>query len=226
MRPRTATAIVAPSALATAALPVIAWTFAYRNGDLNMVNSTFGPDLVINLGIFPVDVIVTMRRRDNPIGWLFLGCTFLGALHAASGGCDVTMDGTITSLLGVTFYLKDGAGICISLPSGLTISQTPYDGNSGAAGDGRYVVLSDNVANPTISLSSGGGGSTSGIWSVGGTIWLPTGTVNIANKSALEDSGQVIINTWNDQSGNHQNPGVSYNGTLAPAQNELLQLSE
>jgi hypothetical protein len=145
---------------------------------------------------------------------------------AGTGGCDVTMDGTITSLLGVTFYLKGGAGICITLPSGLTISQTPYDGNSGAAGDGRYAVLSDNVANPTISLSSGGGGSTSGIWSVTGTIWLPTGTVNISNKSALEDSGQIIINTWNDQSGNHQNPGVSYNGTLAPAQNELLQLTE
>lgn len=144
---------------------------------------------------------------------------------ASTGGCDVTMDGTITQLLGVTFYLKGGAGICITLPSGLTITQTPYDAGTGAAGDGRYIALSDNVLNPTISLRSGGGGSTSGIWNITGVIWLPTGSVTIANKSALEDRGQIIVNTWNDQSGNHQNPGVTFNASLAPAQNELLQLT-
>ncbi len=57
-------------------------------------------------------------------------------------------------------------------------------------------------------------------------IWLPTGSVTISNKTALEDSGQIIVNSWNDQSGFHQNPAISFNGTFAPQQNETLQLSE
>ncbi|MHB8490192.1 MAG: Tad domain-containing protein [Candidatus Dormibacteria bacterium] len=145
---------------------------------------------------------------------------------ARTGGCDVVMDGTITSLPGVTFYLKGGAGICITVASGVTISQTPFNANTGKPGDGRYIVLSDNVANPSITLSSGGGGSASGIWSLSGVIWLPTGSVTISNKTALEDSGQIIVNSWNDQSGYHQNPSVSFNPSFAPQQREVLQLSE
>jgi hypothetical protein len=57
-------------------------------------------------------------------------------------------------------------------------------------------------------------------------IWLPSGTVNINNKSALECDGQVIVNTWSDTSGNHLNPSVSYNASIAPAQREVLQLAE
>jgi hypothetical protein len=145
---------------------------------------------------------------------------------SATGGCDVTMDGSITTLAGVTFYLKGGAGICISLPSGATVTQTPYNAGTGDPGDGRYIAVSDNVASPSITLTSSGGGSTSGIWRVTGVIWLPTGTITINNKTALEDSGQVVVNVWNDQSGYHQNPSVSYNGTFAVSQVEVLQLSE
>jgi hypothetical protein len=58
---------------------------AYLNGDLNVLTSPFGPDLVIQLGILPVGVIVATRESRNPIGWLFLGASLLGSLHAASG---------------------------------------------------------------------------------------------------------------------------------------------
>jgi hypothetical protein len=75
-------------------------------------------------------------------------------------------------------------------------------------------------------MNSSGGGSTSGIWNVTGVIWLPTGGVTINNKVALEDQGQIIVNTWNDQSGNHQNPTVTYNAGVAAIQPELLLLSE
>ena len=143
-----------------------------------------------------------------------------------TNGCDLTMDGSITQLTGVTFYLKAGAGICITIPSGVTISQTPYNAGTGAAGDGRYVVLSDNAQSPAITLTSSGGGSASGIWSLTGVVWLPTGSVTINNKVALEDQGQIVVNAWNDQSGYHQNPSVTFNAGLAPAQQEILQLSE
>jgi Flp pilus assembly protein TadG len=143
-----------------------------------------------------------------------------------TSGCDVTMAGTITQLSGVTFYLKAGAGICASIPSGVVIGQTPYNAGTGAAGDGRYVVLSDNAQNPSIALASGGGGSVSGTWSVTGVIWLPSGSVTIGNKVALEDQGQIVVNAWNDQGGYHQNASVTYNAALAPAQKEVLELSE
>jgi hypothetical protein len=146
---------------------------------------------------------------------------------ASSSGCDVLMDAsTPSTLTGVTFYLKGGAGICVNPPSGTTITQTPYNSGSGLAGDGRYDVLSDNVGNPSITMSTTGGGSVSGTWQCYGVIWLPTGTVNVANKDALADSGQIIIGTWNDTSGYHQNPSVSYNAGYAPAQPEVLQLAE
>jgi hypothetical protein len=108
----------------------------------------------------------------------------------------------------------------------VVIGQTPYNAGTGAAGDGRYVVLSDNAQNPSIALASGGGGSVSGTWSVTGVIWLPSGSITIGNKVALEDQGQIVVNAWNDQGGYHQNASVTYNAALAPAQKEVLELSE
>jgi hypothetical protein len=52
----------------------------------------------------------------------------------------------------------------------------------------------------------------------------PTGTVNIANKDALADSGQLFVTTSNDTSGNHLKPSVAYNAGYEPAQPESLQL--
>lgn len=147
-------------------------------------------------------------------------------IEASGATCDVMIDGSITYLSGVTFYLKGGATMCVNPPSGVTVTQTPYNSGSLQPGDGRYAVLSDNVGNPTISMSTVGGGNASGTWNVSGVIWLPTGTVNIGNENALVDSGQVIVNTWNDTSGNHPNPSVTYNAGYAPAQPESLQLVE
>jgi hypothetical protein len=145
----------------------------------------------------------------------------------SSSGCDVVMNSsTPTTLTGITFYLRNGAGICVNPPSGTTISQTPFDSGSGLPGDGRYDVLSDNVGNPTVTMNTAGGGSGTGTWNLTGVIWLPTGTVSIGNKDALVDSGQVIVNTWLDTSGYHPNPSISYNSDYAPPQTEVLQLSE
>jgi hypothetical protein len=147
-----------------------------------------------------------------------------------SKGCDVVMDGsTPTTLNQVTFYLKGGAGICVNPPGGATITQTSYNSGSGQPWDGRYAVFSDNVGNPSINMSTpngSGNGNLSGSWSLNGVIELPTGSVFISNKDALVDSGQVIVNSWQDQSGNHQNPSVTYNAGYAPPQNEVLQLAE
>ena len=75
-------------------------------------------------------------------------------------------------------------------------------------------------------MNTAGGGSCSGIWSLLGVIWLPTGSIFINNKNELLDSGQILCNMWNDQSGNHANPGVTFNGSYAPGQHEVLKLTE
>jgi signal transduction histidine kinase len=79
------TAVVVTVALATTALMAVAWFFAALNGDLDVFTSPFGPDLVLQVGILPVAVIIALRRPANALGWLFLGCTFVGAVAAAAG---------------------------------------------------------------------------------------------------------------------------------------------
>jgi hypothetical protein len=151
-------------------------------------------------------------------------------LPSNNSPCDVTIDGTYPQLTGVTFYLEQGAGICMNPPVGTTIAQSPYcgscSGGSATQGDGIYDVLSDNVGTPTITMSTGGSSSGAGVWEVFGTIWLPTGTVNVGNKDAIQDDGQILVNVWNDQSGYHPTDSVTYNGSYVPAQKEILQLVE
>ena len=148
--------------------------------------------------------------------------------HTAAGGCDVALNDGADLTSGVTFYLKGGAEICPNPSSGVHIYQNPYNNPSysGDAGNNKYAVLSDNAGTTQIITGGNGGGSTSGIWNITGVVWLPTGVVTISNKNAIEDIGQIIVDQWNDQSGNHQNPSVTYNGVNAPPQPEQLKLSE
>ena len=150
--------------------------------------------------------------------------------------CDVSISDNGTSFnigynsgtgpAGVTFYLKGSATLCYSISSGKTIYQTAYNSGSGASGDGRYAVLSDQAGSPSIVLGSGGGGSGSGFWNATGVIWLPTGSITFSNKDALQDDGQVVVNSWNDSSGNHDNSTVTYDQGVSPPQAEVLALNE
>ena len=91
---------------------------------------------------------------------------------------------------------------------------------------GRYDVVSDNVANPSITLTSSGGGSTSGVWSLSGVVWLPTGSVTINNKTALEDSGQIIVESLQRSERIPPETVCLLNGSFAQQQAETLKLSE
>ena len=48
----------------------------------------------------------------------------------------------------------------------------------------------------------------------------------VVQGNLLDQSVEVIVNTWNDTSGDHQNPSVTYNAGYAPAQPGSLQLVE
>ena len=85
IQPRTASALAVTSVVATVALAGTSWFLAYLNHDLNVITSAFGPDLVTPFGIGLVGLIIALRQRHNPLGWLFLAGALIGALHAASG---------------------------------------------------------------------------------------------------------------------------------------------
>ena len=151
-------------------------------------------------------------------------------------GCDVNVNDTAGSYnigynsglgpQGVTFYLKGSATLCFNIGSGDTITQTAYNSGSGASGDGRYAVLSDQAGAPSIQMNSIGTGSATGFWNATGVIWLPTGSITFNNKAALTDDGQVVVNSWNDSSGNHDNSTITYDQGVAPPQAEVLALNE
>jgi signal transduction histidine kinase len=84
MTQRSAAVLATGGALLTAVLLAAAWTLAVANGDANVLNSTFGPDLAVPLSIATVGAVVVSRRGSNPIGWLFLACGVLDAVRAAS----------------------------------------------------------------------------------------------------------------------------------------------
>lgn len=143
--------------------------------------------------------------------------------------CDVVIDGSYTQLNNITFYLMhdpatgEGAGICAGPPGGVTIQQTPYAG--------VYDVYSDGSAtNPQLDMTGipgvAAGGSGSGIWQMAGVVWLPTGSVTIDNSYGLQVDGQCLVNSWQDNSGKHLNPSVTYNGQNAPSLPEQLRLVE
>jgi signal transduction histidine kinase len=81
---RTSTGVAIGLAVVLAGLLAIAWTFAGMNGDLNLATSSFGPDLVIPIGMGAVGALVVSRRPSNVIGWLLLGSAVLNALRAAA----------------------------------------------------------------------------------------------------------------------------------------------
>ena len=85
MSARTAKVVVAATVSVIAGALAVAWYCAYLNHDLNVVTSQFGPDLVTNMALTPVGAVIALRQRHNPIGWLFLAGSLLGALHGASG---------------------------------------------------------------------------------------------------------------------------------------------
>ena len=163
---------------------------------------------------------------------LYQGIYQIDASGNGKAACDVNVNDIGGSFnigynnQGVTFYLKGSATLCFNIGSADTITQTSYNSGSGKSGDGRYAVLSDEAGSPSIQMNSIGAGSATGFWNVTGVIWLPTGSITFNNKAALQDDGQVVVNSWNDASGNHDNSTITYDQGVAPPQAEVLALNE
>jgi len=123
------------------------------------------------------------------------------------------------TLSGVTFWLMNGATIGIA--SGATVSLTPYSlpGSNNPGDQGVYSIYSDGNSAATLQLTNGSQFSTTG------TLYMPHGTVYVdSNSNVIINPGQAIVGQWNVQSGYHPNPDITYNGSNAAPQREVLKL--
>ena len=72
-------------------------------------------------------------------------------------------------------------------------------------------------------------GSASGccpVTTVAGAIFLPNGEVNVGQNTAMQIDGQAIVQTWQDQSGNHPNVAITYDQSQLPGIIEVDRLVE
>ncbi len=152
-------------------------------------------------------------------------------------GCyDVTVDGVsapsncvlpyaptyTTCLLGVTFYLEGGASIGVR--NGASVLLTPYQppaGTTSNPNDGYFAVYAPPGSAAGVYLADGYRQVT-----MTGTVYMPSGTFSVRQNAFFSIQGQVIVNSWDVQSGNHTNPEITYDSTRVASERETLLLVE
>jgi Putative Flp pilus-assembly TadE/G-like len=148
--------------------------------------------------------------------------------HANNNSCTIKNNcydvqiGQSANLSGVTFYLVNGATIGM-YGSGVSVSWTPYDNTtSNNSGDqGVYPVYSDGNTASALEITNGATVTTTG------TVYLPNGNVDVLQNALITISpGQAIVGSWNVQSGYHANPDITYTGSNAAPQREVLKIVE
>jgi hypothetical protein len=63
-------------------------------------------------------------------------------------------------------------------------------------------------------------------WVMQGSLYDPSGTMTIGQNSRVQITGQAIVQQWNDQSGFHPDPSITFNGSVTAPQTEQLRLVE
>jgi Flp pilus assembly protein TadG len=152
--------------------------------------------------------------------------------HGSNNNCgppncyDIDFSRVTMSLRGVTIVLYGGATMGVENQSDVTIDPTREpDGSTcpqSVPTDCRYSIYSGAGSPSQVFVT--GNNSTLTLY---GTLYLVAGTMNCASNAFLQIAqGQAIVNTWNVQSGNHDNPIISFDGGMVAPQTEILRLAE
>lgn len=151
------------------------------------------------------------------------GCTDVVISSAVAGSCTGIYVGVYdTCLPGVTFWLDQGASISVS--SKVRVLTSPYvppSGSSQNPNDGMFSVYAPLGSSAGIYITKNGTSL-----ATSGTVYMPTGTMSLADNALLNIQGQAIVNQWNVQSGNHTNPEITFQRNAVAAQRETLQTVE
>jgi hypothetical protein len=129
--------------------------------------------------------------------------------------------GYVEYLCGVTFILDAGAIITVQ-GNGTTVIITPYIPPSPTGNDTKFPVYSGyGVSGTTINVND-----TNAKLVMTGTVYMPSGSMNVGQNAFVYIQGQAIVNTWNVQSGNHPNPDILWDGSRVATEKEILRLVE
>jgi hypothetical protein len=136
------------------------------------------------------------------------------AQNCVSGSFDI-------ELCGVTFWLDSNA--TISIANGERVAITPYvPANGGVGNDGRFPIYAPlGTTGQVVSETN-----TNTFLAMAGTTYLPGGTFNVGQNAFVYVQGQVIVNQWAVQSGNHPNPDIQWDATRMASLKEILRIVE
>jgi Flp pilus assembly protein TadG len=143
--------------------------------------------------------------------------------HSAQNNCTGAYASTYTVCMqGVTFWLDRGATIGVSNGAKVLISpyQPPND-TSDDPNDGRFALYA-----PAGSAAGVYESNVNSLLVMTGTVYLPSGSMNVGQNAILSITGQAVVESWNVQSGNFTNPEIVYDPHAAAMQREVLQLVE
>jgi hypothetical protein len=138
-----------------------------------------------------------------------------------SGGQPCPTSGYVEYLCGVTFVLDANATIGVK-GNGTTAVITPYFNPAGTGNDDTYPVYSGmGVGGTSINVND-----TNAKLVLSGTVYIPGGSMNVGQNAFVFIQGQAIVNQWNVQSGNHNNPDILWDASRVSSEKELIRLVE
>lgn len=143
--------------------------------------------------------------------------------HSAPSNCTGSYAASYTTcLLGVTFWLDQGATIGVT--NGAKVLVSPYQPPAGTTDDPNDGFFS--VYAPTGSAAGIYESDVSSVLGMTGTVYLPSGSMTVGQNAGLSVEGQAIVDAWSVQSGNHSNPEITFDPTYVAKLREQLQLVE
>lgn len=149
--------------------------------------------------------------------------------HGTNNNCkptscfDADFSNVAVNAPGVTIMLVNGATMGIEKDATVTIDPTREPPCvQTVPTDCRYSIYSGPGSSSQLFIINNASSLT-----LYGTLYMVAGTVNADTNSFLQIvQGQAIVGTWNVQSGNHDNPIITFDGGLVAPQTEILRLAE
>ncbi len=147
--------------------------------------------------------------------------------QSVTGSCTAseTSAGYTVCLDGVTFYGENnsaGEAPTIDVTSKVVVEQTPACSTPRAsATDCVFPLYAPIGVAMAVNLSKNGTD-----WVMQGSLYDPSGAMSIGQNARTQIDGQAIVQQWNDQSGAHPDPAITFSGSLVAPETEQLRLVE
>jgi hypothetical protein len=145
--------------------------------------------------------------------------------QAVAGSCTSTeiANGFQTCLDGVTFYGRlngQGEAPSISVGGKVSVNQVPYCPSPRTSiGDCVSPIYAPIGVALALNVSKNGT-----LYALQGSVYMPTGSAYIDTNARVQILGQALVTQWNDQSGFHPDPSITYNEGLVGSLPEQMRL--